>query len=199
MTLYSLHLLQPHHIWGPLEEDACVRIQFTDSSLACNIIMLQYVPGKLSSLDINTSHCNWVMNFPDWEASGKLDWHWPSQRAQDPYELLTHFSDSSLYFPSKPLSQVADNTVVWVSSATMSHQTKRCNFFGEQVWKQKTVFVYSQNKRIVILLRLSPTTYLPSVYFKFLSTISLDKKEGLHCSLRRANFALSSPPIDIKD
>lgn len=55
MTLYSLHLLQPHHIWGPLEEDACVRILFTDSSLACNIIMLQYVPGKLSSLDINTS------------------------------------------------------------------------------------------------------------------------------------------------
>lgn len=50
--------------------------------------MFQYFPGKLSSLDINTSHCNWVMDFPDWEASGKLDWRWPSQRAQDPMSCL---------------------------------------------------------------------------------------------------------------
>lgn len=123
--------------------------------------MLQYVPGKLSSLDINTSHCNWVMDFPDWEASGKLDWRWPSQRAQDPYELLTHFSDSSLYFPSKPLSRVADNTMVWVSSATMSHQTKRCNFFGEQAWKQKTVFVCHKTKGLAFCWGFPPLPTAP--------------------------------------
>lgn len=157
--------------------------------------MHQYLPGKQSSLDINTSHCNWVIDFPDWEASGSLDWHWPSQRAQDPYELLTHFSDSSLYFPSKPLLRL--QITRWCGSPQQQWVIKQK---GATFLVNKKLSLCSQNKRIVILLRLSPTTYHPSVYFKSLSTISLDKKgQYLHCSLRRANLPLSSSPIDMKD
>ncbi|XP_017548883.2 uncharacterized protein LOC108425016 [Pygocentrus nattereri] len=44
-------------------KDTYIRMLFMDFSLACNTIILQHLIGKLSLLGLNTSLCNWVLDF----------------------------------------------------------------------------------------------------------------------------------------